>query len=218
MLLPLLLISYSDLEDRVGPRRGCRSAPSRELNRLYLSTIETLAMAIDAKDQITHGHIRRVQKFAVGLARAMGRHGTGADSSCGGCGSPSRYGKARGTRIYILNKPGPPDAGRIRQDEAARKRWRGHLVGNRVSVSGSFQSCATITRAGTGSGYPDGLKGQATSPSGRGFSRSWTASTPSRPIGPYRPRLSDADALRILAERRGTTVRSARNRHVHAGL
>ena len=31
-----------------------------ELNTLYLSTIETLAMAIDAKDQITHGHIRRV--------------------------------------------------------------------------------------------------------------------------------------------------------------
>ena len=34
-----------------------------ELNRLYLSTIETLAMAIDAKDQITHGHIRRVQSY-----------------------------------------------------------------------------------------------------------------------------------------------------------
>jgi hypothetical protein len=33
----------------------------QELNKLYLSTIETLAMAVDAKDQITHGHIRRVQ-------------------------------------------------------------------------------------------------------------------------------------------------------------
>ena len=29
-------------------------------------------MAIDAKDQITHGHIRRVQVHAVFLARAMG--------------------------------------------------------------------------------------------------------------------------------------------------
>ena len=37
----------------------------KELNDLYLSTIETLAMAIDAKDQITHGHIRRVQVQAV---------------------------------------------------------------------------------------------------------------------------------------------------------
>ena len=32
-----------------------------DLNRLCLSTIETLAMAIDAKDQITHGHIQQVQ-------------------------------------------------------------------------------------------------------------------------------------------------------------
>jgi hypothetical protein len=43
-----------------------------ELNKLYLSTIETLAMAIDAKDQITHGHIRRVQHYAIGLAKALG--------------------------------------------------------------------------------------------------------------------------------------------------
>ena len=42
------------------------------LNKLYLSTIETLAMAIDAKDQVTHGHIRRVQAYAVGLAKHVG--------------------------------------------------------------------------------------------------------------------------------------------------
>ena len=47
-------------------------ATCAELNRLYLSTIETLAMAIDAKDQITHGHIRRVQVQAVDFANAMG--------------------------------------------------------------------------------------------------------------------------------------------------
>ena len=29
-------------------------------------------MAIDAKDQVTHGHIRRVQAYAIGLARALG--------------------------------------------------------------------------------------------------------------------------------------------------
>ena len=43
-----------------------------QLNALYMSTIETLAMAIDAKDQITHGHIRRVQTYAVGLAKQVG--------------------------------------------------------------------------------------------------------------------------------------------------
>ena len=43
-----------------------------QVNDLYLSTIETLAMAVDAKDQITHGHIRRVQVYAVELAKRLG--------------------------------------------------------------------------------------------------------------------------------------------------
>ena len=71
VLLPLLLISYLTLKTALG-RVEDANRHLAELNRLYLSTIETLAMAIDAKDQITHGHIRRVQIFAVGLANAMG--------------------------------------------------------------------------------------------------------------------------------------------------
>ena len=43
-----------------------------ELNKLHLSTIETLAMAVDAKDQVTHGHIRRVQRYALGLSNYLG--------------------------------------------------------------------------------------------------------------------------------------------------
>ena len=43
-----------------------------KLNTLYLSTVETLATAIDAKDEVTHGHIRRVQLGAMGLARELG--------------------------------------------------------------------------------------------------------------------------------------------------
>ena len=45
---------------------------SERLSTAHLATIEALAMAIDAKDQITHGHIRRVQTYAVGLARSVG--------------------------------------------------------------------------------------------------------------------------------------------------
>ena len=43
-----------------------------ELNNLYLQTIDSLAGAVDAKDRYTHGHIRRVQAYAVELARLMG--------------------------------------------------------------------------------------------------------------------------------------------------
>ena len=38
---------------------------------MYLATIEALAAAIDAKDQMTRVHIRRVQAFASGLAEAL---------------------------------------------------------------------------------------------------------------------------------------------------
>jgi len=39
---------------------------------LHLATIEALARAIDAKDQTAQSHIRRVQVFAAGLAKAVG--------------------------------------------------------------------------------------------------------------------------------------------------
>jgi diguanylate cyclase (GGDEF)-like protein/putative nucleotidyltransferase with HDIG domain len=44
----------------------------RELSNLHLSTIEALALAIDAKDQTATSHIRRVQIYASGIAEAMG--------------------------------------------------------------------------------------------------------------------------------------------------
>ena len=43
-----------------------------ELQRLDMSTVEALAMAIDAKDQVTAGHLRRVKGYALGLANAIG--------------------------------------------------------------------------------------------------------------------------------------------------
>jgi len=43
-----------------------------ELNKLYLQTVDSLASAVDAKDRYTHGHIRRVQAYAIELAQLMG--------------------------------------------------------------------------------------------------------------------------------------------------
>jgi diguanylate cyclase (GGDEF)-like protein/putative nucleotidyltransferase with HDIG domain len=44
----------------------------QQTSDLHLATIEALARAIDAKDQPTQSHIRRVQLYAAGLARAIG--------------------------------------------------------------------------------------------------------------------------------------------------
>src|SRR3954451_4426282 len=43
-----------------------------QVSDLQLATIEALALAIDAKDQTAQSHIRRVQVYAAGLARALG--------------------------------------------------------------------------------------------------------------------------------------------------
>ena len=43
-----------------------------ELAELHLSTVEALALAIDAKDQTATSHIRRVQRYAAAVAQAIG--------------------------------------------------------------------------------------------------------------------------------------------------
>jgi len=43
-----------------------------EMNALHLRTIETLALAIEAKDQTTRDHLRRVQHYAIEIGKEMG--------------------------------------------------------------------------------------------------------------------------------------------------
>ena len=71
IIIPLLLILYFTFKIPMA-RVEDTNLHLKKVNSLYLSTIETLALAIDAKDQVTHGHIRRVQTYTVGLARALG--------------------------------------------------------------------------------------------------------------------------------------------------
>ena len=71
IILPILLITYLTHRTSLG-RIEDSKRHVEQLSDLYLSTIETLAMAVDAKDQITHGHIRRVQVYALELAKLLG--------------------------------------------------------------------------------------------------------------------------------------------------
>src|SRR5262245_1269186 len=69
--LPLLYVLYFSLRlyaEKVGEERR----HGRQVADLYLSVIEALALAIDAKDRTTQRHIRRVQAYAVALGRSMG--------------------------------------------------------------------------------------------------------------------------------------------------
>ena len=44
----------------------------RNMRELFLSTIKSLAAAIDAKDPYTRGHSERVALFSVAIARELG--------------------------------------------------------------------------------------------------------------------------------------------------
>jgi hypothetical protein len=71
VIFPLLIVLYFTYywaNKRVEAERDKNS----QLNRVFMSTIEALALAIDAKDQVTHGHIRRVQRHTIALAEALG--------------------------------------------------------------------------------------------------------------------------------------------------
>ncbi len=49
-----------------------KTAQISEASRVHLATVEALATAIDARDQVGHGHVRRTQIYAVGLGEILG--------------------------------------------------------------------------------------------------------------------------------------------------
>src|SRR2546423_15454667 len=57
-----------------GPRQYRNNLHQRIelLEKAHRETIEALAVAINAKDEVTHEHVLRVQIYAAGVARLMG--------------------------------------------------------------------------------------------------------------------------------------------------
>ena len=90
------------------------------VNQMYLATIETLAHAIDAKDQVTHGHIRRVQQHAMRLAGAMKIQEESHLRAIDAAALLRDMGKLAVPK-HILNKPGRrPTVGRRRRRRTPR--------------------------------------------------------------------------------------------------
>lgn len=200
ILLPLLLISYLTFKTAMG-RVDDANRHLEKLNSLYLSTIETLAMAIDAKDQITHGHIRRVQGQAVRLAQAMGVREEVQIKAIEAAALLHDMGKLA-VPEYILNKPGP-----LTPAEFEKMKLHASVGADILSAIEFPYPVVPIVRHHhenwDGTGYPDGLMGSSIPIGARILSvvDCYDALTSDRP---YRPRLPDREALKIVSERRGT--------------
>src|SRR5581483_6395914 len=67
----LLLLSY--VAYREASRRVDEAHRHVEgVERLYRASVDMLAIAVDAKDQVTNGHIHRVQRYTLDVAGELG--------------------------------------------------------------------------------------------------------------------------------------------------
>lgn len=127
-----------------------------EVSRLHLATVEALASAIDAKDQTTHGHVRRVQVYAEGLARLYSL--SDAEIEALKIGALLHDVGKLAVPDHILNKPAKLTA-------AEFEKMKIHpIVGAQILERVKFPyPVVPVVRhhheKWDGSGYPDGLKG-----------------------------------------------------------
>jgi diguanylate cyclase (GGDEF)-like protein/putative nucleotidyltransferase with HDIG domain len=128
-----------------------------QLNELYHSTIASLAMAIDAKDQCTHGHVHRVQQLALGLARCCKMANENEVQGLKAASLLHDIGKLA-IPEYILNKPSP-------LTESEMSKMKAHpTVGAEILETVPFPyPVVPFVRhhheRWDGAGYPAGLKG-----------------------------------------------------------
>jgi putative nucleotidyltransferase with HDIG domain len=200
VILPLLLISYLTYRTSLGRVEDARRHVE-QVNALYMSTIEALAMAVDAKDQITHGHIRRVQVYAVELAKRLGVTDRQQLQAIEAAALLHDMGKLA-IPEHILNKPGKLTTAEF------DKMKRHSDIGADLLASIPFPyPVVPIVRHHhenwDGTGYPNGIAGTDIPLGARILSvvDCFDALTSDRP---YRPRLSAEAAFEILSERRGS--------------
>ncbi len=199
VVLPLLVISYLTYHSSMARVEDANRHVS-ELDHLYSTTIETLAMAIDAKDQVTHGHIRRVRERSLSLARRVGVDDERLIRAIEAASLLHDMGKLA-IPEHILNKPE-----KLTVDEFEVMKTHSSLGADILAAIEFPYPVVPIVRHHhenwDGSGYPDGLAGTEIPLGARILAvvDCFDALTSDRP---YRCRLAVADAIAILRDRRG---------------
>ena len=128
-----------------------------EMNNLHLRTIETLALAIEAKDQTTRDHLRRVQHYALAIGKEMGFNE--ADLNALRAASLLHDIGKLAVPEHIITKPG-----KLTPQEFEKMKIH-PVVGAEILEQVNFPySVAPIVRAHherwDGNGYPLGLAGE----------------------------------------------------------
>ena len=160
LISTLFYLAYSFNEKRLrelSDAEAERRRHAEEMAAIHMNTIESLAIAIDAKDQTTHGHVRRTQIYATQMGKLfnvsendlLALHAGALLHDIGKLAVPE----------YILNKPG-----KLTEAEFAKMKIHPTVGGDILKRVNFPYPVEDIVRyhheKWDGSGYPKGLKGE----------------------------------------------------------
>ncbi len=199
--LPIVLVIYYGYKMNLS-RITMVQKHLEELDELYHSTITSLAMAIDAKDQGTHGNVQRVKVMALGLARELGIEDDTLLKGLRAAALLHDIGKLA-VPEYILNKPG-----KLTEGEAAKVRSHPAVGADILETIPFPYPVVPFVRyhheRWDGQGYPEGLKGEEI-PLGARVLALVDCYFGLRSDRPFRPRLSRELALNLIKHEAGTS-------------
>jgi len=169
---------------------------------LVLASIQSLAAALDARDEYTRGHSERVKNYSIMIAESMGMYQEDIDIL------------ARAADLHDIGKIGIKDDVLLKEGALTKEEYE--LIKQHPTIAHKILSpLSSLTEVSKiilhhherwdGKGYPDGLKERAIPLSARivAVADTYDAITSNRP---YRKSIPKEDALRILEEVKGTQL------------
>ncbi|MCA1591966.1 MAG: diguanylate cyclase [Acidobacteria bacterium] len=160
LLIGIMCLLYIFHERRIAGVRRVEAEKSRRMSEiagLHVRVAESLAIAINAKDQTSHGHVRRTQIYAAGLGKLAGVSTFEIEALRAGA-LLHDVGKLA-VPEYILNKPG-----KLTTAEFEKMKIHANVGGDiikRVNFPYPVEEAVRFHHEKwDGSGYPDGLKGE----------------------------------------------------------
>ncbi len=156
--LELELEKYrQDLEEMVDQRTKQLQVALKRIESTYDETLEALGAALDLRDTETAGHSRRVSRYCLEMAKAMG------------CPTEHMKQIERGAHLHDIGKIGIPDAILLKRSKLTseeRSKMETHvrigykLVSRIAFLAPAAEIVLTHQERYDGTGYPQGLVGK----------------------------------------------------------
>jgi putative nucleotidyltransferase with HDIG domain len=147
--------SFNQMTRSLKDKSASLKATMTQLQDTYLMTIEALAAAVEARDPYTHGHTRRVEDYAVIMAKALG------------CPEDEISAIRRASVLHDIGKIGIEDVilrkqGRLEPDEELRMQRHPVIGVDMLQGIDFLEQVLPLVRhhheRWDGNGYPDQLR------------------------------------------------------------